>query len=122
MVSSVATPHVISPCSTPSKRISIPASQAATQPPSPSAIQLLTTHHTPAPIPRGSGANDAVRSSTLGAELVEVVDGQAEGGDGAVRGSPLRPRSHHPVCALVSSVQTESSRLGRDDGRARPVD
>src|SRR6267143_6425691 len=65
MVSSVATPHVISPCSTPSKRISIPASQAATQPPSPSAIQLLTTHHTPAPIPRGSGANDAVRSSAL---------------------------------------------------------
>src|SRR5438105_14308905 len=38
------------------------------------------------------------------AELAEVVDGQAEGGSGAVRGSPLRPRSHHPVRALVSSV------------------
>src|ERR1700730_15336665 len=35
------------------------------------------------------------------AELAEVVDGQAEGGSGAVRGSPLRPRSHHPVRALV---------------------
>src|SRR4029077_19208033 len=33
------------------------------------------------------------------AELAEVVDGQAEGGSGAVRGSPLRPRSHHPVRA-----------------------
>src|SRR6266446_2533808 len=51
----------------------------------------------------GSGANDAVRSTTLGAELAEVVDGQAEGGSGAVRGSPLRPRSHHPMRALVSS-------------------
>src|SRR5205823_3686955 len=56
------------------------------------------------------------------AELAEVVDGQAEGGSGAVRGSPLRPRSHHPVRALVSSVQAQSARLGRDDGRARPVD
>jgi hypothetical protein len=33
------------------------------------------------------------------AELAEVVDGQAEGGSGAVRGSPLRPRSHHLVRA-----------------------
>src|ERR1700731_1461970 len=56
------------------------------------------------------------------AELAEVVDGQAEGGSGAVRGSPLRPRSHHPVRALVSSVQAQSARLGRNDGRARPVD
>src|SRR5467141_2950696 len=56
------------------------------------------------------------------AELAGVVDGQAEGGSGAVRGSPLRPRSHHPVRALVSSVQAQSARLGRDDGRARPVD
>src|SRR6266478_5221582 len=56
------------------------------------------------------------------AELAEVVDGQAEGGSGAVRGSPLRPRSHHPVRALVSSVQAQSARLGEGDGRARPVD
>src|SRR5438128_8648426 len=57
-----------------------------------------------------------------GVELAEVVDGQAEGGSGAVRRSPLRPRSHHPVCALVSSVQAQSARLGGDDGRAWPVD
>src|ERR1700730_7649816 len=56
------------------------------------------------------------------AELVEVVDGQAEGVSGVVRGSPLRPRSHHHVRALVSSVQAQSARLGGDDGRARPVD
>src|SRR3984893_4013367 len=56
------------------------------------------------------------------AELVEVVDGQAEGVSGVVRGSPLRPRSHHPVRALVSSVQAEPARSGGDDGRARPVD
>src|ERR1700720_73489 len=56
------------------------------------------------------------------AELAEVVDGQAEGGSGSVRRSPLRPRSHHPVRALVSSVQAQSARPGRDDGRARPVD
>src|ERR1700737_2309774 len=56
------------------------------------------------------------------AELAEVVDGQAEGGGGAVRRSPLRPRSHHPVRALVSSVQAQSARPGRDDCRARPVD
>src|ERR1700732_4779054 len=56
------------------------------------------------------------------AELAEVVDGQAEGGSGVVRGSPLRPRSHHPVRALVSSVQAEPARSGGDDGRARPVD
>src|SRR5262249_50843382 len=34
-----------------------------------------------------------------------VADGQAEGGSGAVRGSPLRSRSHHPVRSVVSSVQ-----------------
>src|SRR6202047_3791465 len=45
------------------------------------------------------------------AELAEVVDGQAEGGSGAVRRSPLRPRSHHPVRALVSPVQAQSARL-----------
>src|ERR1700731_4771020 len=56
------------------------------------------------------------------AELAEVVDGQAEGVSGVVRGSPLRPRSHHPVRALVSSVQAEPARSGGDDGRARPVD
>src|SRR6202048_5217045 len=56
------------------------------------------------------------------AELAEVVDGQAEGGSGAVRGSPLRPRSHHPVRALVPSLQAQSARLGGDDGRAQPVD
>src|SRR5215471_21448883 len=56
------------------------------------------------------------------AELAEVVDGQAEGDSGVVRRSPLRPRSHHPVRALVSSVQAQSARLGGDDGRARPVD
>src|SRR5260370_4536600 len=56
------------------------------------------------------------------AERAEVVDGQAEGGSGAVRRSPLRPRSHHPVRALVSSLQAQSARPGGDDGRARPVD
>src|SRR5215469_10333308 len=56
------------------------------------------------------------------AELAEVVDGQAEGDSGVVRRSPLRPRSHHPVRALVSSVQAQSARLGGDNGRARPVD
>jgi hypothetical protein len=45
------------------------------------------------------------------AELAEVIDGQAEGGSGAVRGSPRRPRSHHPVRAPVSSVQAQSARL-----------
>src|SRR5260370_29397448 len=56
------------------------------------------------------------------AERAEVVDGQAEGGSGAFRGSPLRPRSHHPVRALVSSIQAQSARSGGDDGRAWPVD
>src|ERR1700731_2336332 len=55
------------------------------------------------------------------AELVEVVDGQAEGGSGAFRGSSLRPRSDHPVRALVSSIQAQSARPGGDDGRAWPV-
>src|SRR5262245_21810236 len=44
-----------------------------------------------------------------GAELTEVVDGQAEGDREVVRGSPLRPRSHHPMRALVSSVQAQSA-------------
>src|SRR5437667_377734 len=56
------------------------------------------------------------------AELFEVVDGHDEAGSGAVRGSPLRPRSHHPMHTLVSSVQTQSARPRGDDGRARPVD
>src|SRR5437870_7811057 len=56
------------------------------------------------------------------AELFEVVDGHDEAGSGAVRGSPLRPRSHHPMRTLVSSVQTQSARPRGDDGRARPVD
>ena len=50
-VSSVAMPHVTRPCSTPSKRISIPANHAATKPPTPKATQLLMTHQSPAPIP-----------------------------------------------------------------------
>src|SRR5262249_23672102 len=44
-----------------------------------------------------------------GVELTEVVDGQAEGDREVVRGSPLRPRSHHPMRALVSSVQAQSA-------------
>ena len=47
---------------------------------------------------------------------------QAEGGSGAVRGSPLRPQIHHPVRSLVSSIQAQSARPGGDDGRAWPVD
>src|SRR5216683_6456391 len=53
---------------------------------------------------------------------LRVGNGQAEEHGGAVRGSPLRPRSHHSVRALVSSIQGESARPGGDDGRARPVD
>src|ERR1700732_2762364 len=74
------------------------------------------------PDKKGSGANAAPDKLHWRAELAEVVDGQAEGGSGAVRGSPLRPRSHHSVRALVSSGQAQSARLGGDDGRARPVD
>src|ERR1700753_1223224 len=50
-VSSVAIPQVTSPCSTPSKRTSTPANQAATKPPTPTAIQLLRIHQTPAAMP-----------------------------------------------------------------------
>src|SRR5216683_762501 len=53
---------------------------------------------------------------------LRVGNGQAEERGGIVRGSPLRPRSHHPVRALVSSIQAEPARPGGDDGRARPVD
>src|SRR5712664_3755823 len=70
----------------------------------------------------GSGANGAIRSTMLAAEWLRVGNGQAEECGGTVRESPLRPRSHHPVRALVSSLQAESGRLGGDDGRARPVD
>src|SRR5258706_16306082 len=58
----------------------------------------------------------------LAAEWLRVGNGQAEERGGAVRGSPLRPRSHHPVRALVPSIQAEPARPGGDDGRARPVD
>src|SRR5258707_9606582 len=58
----------------------------------------------------------------LAAEWLRVGNGQAEERGGTVRGSPLRPRSHHPVRALVSSIQAEPARPGGDDGRARPVD
>src|SRR5882762_8308580 len=58
----------------------------------------------------------------LAAEWLRVGNGQAEEHGGAVRGSPLRPRSHHSVRALVSSIQAESARPDGDDGRARPVD
>jgi hypothetical protein len=70
----------------------------------------------------GSGANGAIRSTMLAAEWLRVGNGQAEERGGTVRGSPLRPRSHHPVRALVSSIQAEPARPGGDDGRARPVD
>src|SRR5580698_11379820 len=50
-VSSVAIPQVTRPCRTPSKRISTPANQAATKPPTPIARQLLRIHQRPAPIP-----------------------------------------------------------------------
>src|SRR5216683_6344013 len=53
---------------------------------------------------------------------LRVGNGQAEERGGAVRGSPLRPRSYHLVRALVSSIQAEPARPGGDDGRARPVD
>src|ERR1700731_5387874 len=56
------------------------------------------------------------------AELSEGGHGQADGRRATIRGSPLRPRSHHPVRALVSSIQAEPARPGGDDGRARPVD
>src|SRR6266852_7143698 len=70
----------------------------------------------------GSGANGAIRSTMLAAEWLRAGNGQAEEHGGIVRGSPLRPRSHHPVRALVSSIQAEPARPGGDDGRARPVD
>ena len=63
----------------------------------------------------GSGANGAIRSTMLAAEWLRVGNGQAEERGGAVRGSPLRPRSHHPVRALVSSIQAEPARSGGDD-------
>src|SRR5258707_9530804 len=55
---------------------------------------------------------------------LRVGNGQAEERGGAVRGSPLRPRSHHPVRALVSSIQAEPARPGGDDAwipSARPI-
>ena len=70
----------------------------------------------------GSGAKGTMRSDMLAAEWPRVGNGQAEERGGTVRGSPLRPRSHHPVRALVSSIQAEPARPGGDDGRARPVD
>src|SRR5882757_11535276 len=57
----------------------------------------------------------------LAAEWLRVGNGQAEERGGTVRGLPLRPRSHHPVRALVSSLQAEPARPGGDDGRTRPV-
>src|SRR5258708_22759146 len=64
------------------------------------------------------------RSDRLGwrPNWLRVGNGQAEERGGAVRGSPLRPRSYHPVRTLVSSIQAEPARPGGDDGRARPVD
>jgi transposase-like protein len=50
-----------------------------------------------------------------------VGDGQAEERGGNVQGSRFQPRSHHPVRALVSSIQAEPARLGGDDGRTRLV-
>src|ERR1700722_18206372 len=47
--------------------------------------------------------------------------GQADGRRATVRGSPLRPRGHHPVRALVSSLQAEPARPGGDDGPTRLV-
>src|ERR1700731_4058394 len=55
------------------------------------------------------------------AELSEGGHGQVDGRRATVRGSPLRPRGHHPVRALVSSLQAEPARPGGDDGRTRPV-
>src|ERR1700739_3377207 len=65
------------------------------------------------------------------AERVEDVGEQGEGSGGAVRGSPLRPRSDHPLRALVSSVQAQSDapefekrwgRFARAVGRSWRVD
>src|SRR5260221_11588183 len=53
---------------------------------------------------------------------LRVGNGQAEERGGAVRGSPLRPRSYRPVRALASSIQAEPARPGGDDGRTRTVD
>src|ERR1700727_2740910 len=51
IVSIVAIPQVTRPCRTPSKRISTPANQAATKPPTPMARQLVRIHQIPAAIP-----------------------------------------------------------------------
>jgi hypothetical protein len=80
--------------------------------------------HRPADHVLGRALVQMARSDRLGchAELAEVGNGQADERRGAVRGSSLRPRNHHSVRALVSSIQAQSARPGGDDGRARPVD
>src|SRR6476620_8441924 len=51
------------------------------------------------------------RSDQLGlyAELAEVDNERAEDRGEAVQGSPLRPRSHHPVRSVVSPVHGQSA-------------
>src|SRR5215207_10160577 len=36
----------------------------------------------------------------------------------SVQRAAFRPAGHHPVCQVVSGLQTEFTRLGGDDGRA----
>src|ERR1700720_2845350 len=49
------------------------------------------------------------------AELAEVDNERAEGRGGAVQRPPLRSGDRHPVRALVSSIQAEFARPGRND-------
>src|ERR1700722_8793157 len=73
------------------------------------------------PSAEGSGANGRIWPAMMSAELPEGGHEQADGRRATVRRSPLRSRGHHPVRALVSSLQAEPARPGGDDGRTRPV-
>src|ERR1700724_2829594 len=73
--------------------------------PHPSELYLLPSQHCQADLVQ------MTRSDQLGwhAELAEVDNERAEDRGEAVQGSPLRPRSHHPVRSLVSPVQGQSA-------------
>src|ERR1700734_4169600 len=70
---------------------------------------------------RGSGANGRIWPAMMSASCRRGGHEQADGRRATVRGSPLRPRGHHLVRALVSSLQAEPARPGGDDGGTRPV-
>jgi hypothetical protein len=70
----------------------------------------------------GPGANGTTDRLRWRLNWLRVGVGPAEERGRAGRGSPLRPRNHHSMRALVSSVQAEPARPGGDDGRAGPVD